>query len=244
MDYAVAAPDRAPRTRRPAPSCSTRPSSCCSRRATRPSRPGGSAREGRPQAAARPLLLPHDGRPLPRGLPPPGRGELRAASSGRSRPSRRCARSGARSTPARGAAFNHRVRRARQPPQGDPRRDRELRRTVPRDAARGDLVDPRGARTVAGRDHARGGARRHGRRVAAHRARSARSASAAATTQTLAFVEQYLDTFSSVVRQTRSSSSMRIALPRRILYFCSSSRPSSIFSQYSFEFGHVVSVCG
>src|SRR5439155_11465516 len=44
--------------------------------------------------------------------------------------------------------------------------------------------------------------------------------------------------------QTRSSSSMRIALPRRILYFCcSSSTAVSIFSQYSFEFGHVVSVC-
>ncbi len=44
--------------------------------------------------------------------------------------------------------------------------------------------------------------------------------------------------------QTRSSSSMRMALPRRILYFLSSSRPSSIFSQYSFELGHVVSVWG
>ena len=46
--------------------------------------------------------------------------------------------------------------------------------------------------------------------------------------------------------QTRSSSSMRIALPRSTLYAVSSSRPESatIFSTYSLEFGHVVSVCG
>ena len=49
-----------------------------------------------------------------------------------------------------------------------------------------------------------------------------------------------------VTRQTRSSSSMRIALPRSTLYAVSSSSPESaiIFSTYSFEFGHVVSVCG
>ena len=38
--------------------------------------------QGRPQLAARPLLLPHDGRPLPRGVPPPRRGGLRAVRAG------------------------------------------------------------------------------------------------------------------------------------------------------------------
>ena len=35
-----------------------------------------------------------------------------------------------------------------------------------------------------------------------------------------------------------------MALPRSTLYATVSSKSASIFSAYSFEFGHVVSVCG
>ena len=82
------------------------------------------AATGRSQAAARPLLLPHDGRPLPRGLPPARRREPRAHSS---KPSRQTGRLHnlwqSQRRPAR-RGVHDRVRRAREPPQGDPRRDR------------------------------------------------------------------------------------------------------------------------
>ena len=84
-----------------------------------------------------------------------------------------------------GLGVQPRVRRARQPPQGDTRRDRELRRTLSRDAARSDHVDPRGTRNVAGWAHARGRARGHGRRGAAHRAGARARRRAAVTSRPL-----------------------------------------------------------
>ena len=57
--------------------------------------------------------------------------------AGRRRRTARCGRSGSSTPTARGAAFTHRVRGAGQPPQGDPRRDRPLRRAVPGRAGRG-----------------------------------------------------------------------------------------------------------
>jgi hypothetical protein len=44
--------------------------------------------------------------------------------------------------------------------------------------------------------------------------------------------------------QTRSSESMLIAFPRRILYATSGSNSATIFSTYSLLSGHVVSECG
>ena len=88
-----------------------------------------------------------------------------------------------------------RVRCAREPPQGDPRRDGELRRTVPDDATRSGRVDPRGPRTVAGWRSRPTWCSWRSRAWPSSSRWSARSASAADTTQALAFVEQYLDNF-------------------------------------------------
>ena len=43
---------------------------------------------------------------------------------------------------------------------------------------------------------------------------------------------------------TRSSSNIRMALPRKILYATASSSPAHSFSMYASEYGQVVSVCG
>ena len=148
--------------------------------------------EGRHQLAARPLLLPDDGRPLPRGVPPQRRRRLRAIRTGD-----------------RGAAFlahdleladrrfrlgvQPRVRRARQPPQGDPRRDR---RATPNGS--GPCSSTRSRRSSRRARRCRAGSRPRSCSspwpVCRSSSRwSARSVCAAATTQTLALVEQYLD---------------------------------------------------
>ena len=130
------------------------------------------ARRGRGghQAAARPLLLPHHGRPLCRGLPPPGRSEHCAVRERDGSAAHAANDLGVRDRPAR-RGVQHRVRCAREPPQGDPRRDRALRPTVPHDAARRHRHDPRRARHLGGGVPSRRGHARDDRRHAGNGAR-------------------------------------------------------------------------
>ena len=107
------------------------------------------AAEAGREAAARPLLLPHDGRPLPRGLPPPRRAGHRALRPRRSTSTARCGRCGGSPPISRGATFNIEFVALGQPPQGDPRRDRTLRASS--SARCSSTRSPRSSKTAASR---------------------------------------------------------------------------------------------
>ena len=84
---------------------------------------------------------------------------------------------------------HHRVRRAGEPPQGDPRRDRPLRRAVPRRPARGADRRARRARHHRGPAAADRGAAAHDRALAGPRLEHALGVTAGHDT-TVAFVEE------------------------------------------------------
>ena len=157
---------------------------------------GGSAAKAGLEAAARPLLLPHDGRPLPRGLPAPGRGEPRPLRTRRSPPTARCARSGG-STPIRAArrsrwsssrwrttARRSAPRSRATPSASAPRRSRRYRAALARrghHARRADAADRRAAADDGRLPGAR--ARRGARRD--HRPRRRRSSSSSGRSRDL-----------------------------------------------------------
>ena len=196
----------------------------------------------RHQFAARPLLLRVDGRPLPRGVPARRRGGLRRvrASDRRATDPPHDLELVAALGP--GSKFNLEfvaLANHRKAIRAEMASYAERFRSMQLDAITAILA----ARTVstARRDDARSRSRRDGRRRAVDRAR------ARARCQRWTRVRRSRSSSSTSTKRaenTRSSSNIRIALPRRILYLCSSLMPSSMLSQYSFELGHVVSVCG
>ena len=115
------------------------------------------ARQGRAQAAARPLLLPHDGRPLPRGLPPPAPTRTSHGSNARRRATGRCAACGGSSpTPAAPPSSSSSPRSANHR-KAIRDRSRPLRRAVP--DAQLEALTPRSTERHHGHGHPADGRR-------------------------------------------------------------------------------------